>query len=468
MTAQHVRPTRRLASLPARIVLFVCTSTLATAGVVGLPALLAHQRALGDHLDQITGEILATGEIPASVEGKPGSWELAILEADGDVRPTGDAGKAWDLPPGWPEALETLEDGKPSPTVSFADSGGVTWVMRAAPRPEGGWRLVRQPFEEAYAPLLELAPTLFAFGFASVFLFSFVAYWVTTAVVKPIELLAAEARRISQGDLHFDLTLPVRTDEVGLLTRTFNDMVRRLRRNQQQIEDSNVRLTDQNQQLQRANEILAQLSITDGLTRLHNHRFFQDQLAREIKRCERTGEPLGMILADIDDFKQLNDRHGHATGDEVLVRIAGVMNEAIRESDFLARYGGEEFAILTTGTDLEGAVTLAEKIRLRIAQQTWLSSDEDDPQEIHVTVSMGVAIYRGERKAFFRDADRALYEAKGMGKNCVVVDEESQRIAQARGLLPGDGETTASGYGDTTYRSGRSQGSEHEDDEGDA
>jgi diguanylate cyclase (GGDEF)-like protein len=143
-----------------------------------------------------------------------------------------------------------------------------------------------------------------------------------------------------------------------------------------------------------------------------------------------------MILADIDDFKLLNDRHGHATGDEVLVRIAGLMNEAIRESDFLARYGGEEFAILTTGTDLAGAVTLAEKIRLRISQETWTCAEGEET--LQVTVSMGIAVYRGERKAFFRDADRALYQAKGMGKNCVVVDEESEKAARARGLLPDD------------------------------
>ena len=271
---------------------------------------------------------------------------------------------------------------------------------------------------------MRLVPQLFALGFGSVFLFCVVAYSLTAALVAPIELLAEEARRISQGDLHFELSLPVRTDEVGLLTRTFNDMVRRLRRNQQQIEEANLRLTDQNQQLQQANEILAQLSITDGLTRLHNHRYFQDQLSREIKRCDRTREPLAMILADIDDFKQLNDRFGHAAGDEVLVKIAGVMNESIRETDFLARYGGEEFVILTTGTDLQGAVTLAEKIRLRVAELRFRPEDAD--RDVTVTLSMGVAVYRGERRAFFRDADRALYEAKDQGKNCVIVDEVSQ------------------------------------------
>jgi len=439
MSAPSARPTRRLASLPARIVLFVCAATLATAAVVGLPAVRANERSLGQHLAEQSAEILVDGSwLEPAPDGTPPAWEMARMAADGDVRPGPHAGQAWDLPPGWPEALEGVPAAGLSDLVGFTDTGGKAWVIRAGRSADGDdWLLVRRPFEDAYGQLIALVPLLFAVGFASVFFFALVAYLLTASVVKPIELLAAEARRISQGDLHFELSLPVRTDEVGLLTRTFNDMVRRLRRNQQQIEDANVRLTDQNQQLQRANEILAQLSITDGLTRLHNHRFFQDQLAREIKRCERTGDPLGMILVDIDDFKQLNDRHGHATGDEVLVRIAGLMNEAIRESDFLARYGGEEFAILTTGTDLSGAVTLAEKIRMRVSEESWTCAEGEET--LHVTVSMGIAVYRGERKAFFRDADRALYQAKGMGKNCVIVDEESQRAARARGLLPDGG-----------------------------
>jgi len=438
MSVPSVRPTRRLASLPARIVLFVCAATLTTAALVGLPAVQASRQALGEHLEEQSTEILREGRwLAPGPDATPPAWELARMESNGDIRPGphSHSRPAWDLPPDWPEALESLPAAGLSGLVAFTDTGGEAWVIRAGRSADGGsWRLARRPFQEAYGPLLGLMPRLFALGFAAVFLFALVAYAFTASVVKPIELLAAEARRISQGDLHFELTLPIRTDEVGLLTRTFNDMVRRLRRNQQQIEDANVRLTDQNQQLQRANEILAQLSITDGLTRLHNHRFFQDQLAREIKRCERTGDPLGMILVDIDDFKQLNDQHGHATGDEVLVRIAGLMNEAIRESDFLARYGGEEFAILTTGTDLTGAVTLAEKIRMRIAEEGWLCCEGQET--LHVTVSMGIAVYRGERKAFFRDADRALYRAKDLGKNCVIVDEESQKSARARGLLP--------------------------------
>jgi len=418
--AQTPSPARRLTSLPARIVLFVCTATLVTAVAVGAPALRAGHEAVRNDLDQTSRTHLAWGHAPAASAASP-AWERARLGADGRMANAGDA--PWPLPHGWPDAGHA--SGAVTPLVHFTDPGGTAWVLRAAPAPDGdGWVVVRRPFEAAYAPLLGLLPRLFVLGCGSVLLFCLLAYALTARAVRPIELLASEARRISRGDLSFDLSLPVRTDEVGLLTRTFHDMVRRLHRNQREIEEANLRLTDQNQQLQRANEILAQLSITDGLTRLHNHRFFQDQLGREIKRCERTGEPLAMILADIDDFKALNDRFGHAAGDEILVRIAGVMNETIRESDFLARYGGEEFVILTTGTDLDGTLTLAEKIRMRIADIALRPLDH--PEVVNVTVSLGVALYRGDRRAFFREADRALYRAKDMGKNCTVVAGEDE------------------------------------------
>ena len=159
-----------------------------------------------------------------------------------------------------------------------------------------------------------------------------------------------------------------------MLTRAFNEMSARLRRNQLaleesrlEVEDANARLIAQNNELQRVNEVFQQLSITDDLTKLHNHRFFHEHLPREMKRAVRTGEPLALIVIDLDDFKRLNDRFGHAVGDAVLHQVAVVMSGVVREMDLLARYGGEEFALLASRTPLDGAVALAEKIRLAIS-----------------------------------------------------------------------------------------------------
>jgi diguanylate cyclase (GGDEF)-like protein len=174
-----------------------------------------------------------------------------------------------------------------------------------------------------------------------------------------------------------------------------------------------------NAELHQANEVLEQLAITDGLTRIHNHRFFQDQLTREVKRADRTGAPLALLVIDLDDFKRFNDEYGHETGDEVLQRVAEVLVEETRDADLVARYGGEEFVVLASDTDLEGAAALAEKLRLAVHLRPLALSTGG--ASARVTVSIGVAQYSGDRSRLFRDADRALYEAKAAGKDCVVV-----------------------------------------------
>jgi diguanylate cyclase (GGDEF)-like protein len=190
-------------------------------------------------------------------------------------------------------------------------------------------------------------------------------------------------------------------------------------RQREEIEAANARLRGQNDELQRVNEVLGQLSITDGLTKLHNHRYFQDQLPREVKRSQRTGAPLALVLFDIDDFKRLNDSLGHAAGDAVLAHVADVMHRSIRDSDLLARYGGEEFALLAPQTDLTGARRLAEKLRRDVVEHP--PSVVGPHGAVRVTVSVGVAQLRNGARQLFDDADRALYRAKQSGKDCVCV-----------------------------------------------
>ena len=202
------------------------------------------------------------------------------------------------------------------------------------------------------------------------------------------------------------------------LSDRLDESRRELEDQQREIEDANKRLRAQNDALRRANEVLAQLSLTDGLTRLHNHRHFQDQFAREAKRADRTGQPLALALVDIDDFKRLNDELGHAAGDAVLQGVARLMSDELRETDFLSRYGGEEFALLATQTDLAGATALAEKLRTKISSAELAVVGPRG--RVTVTVSIGVALYDGATTSTFDAADRALYEAKGAGKDCVI------------------------------------------------
>jgi diguanylate cyclase (GGDEF)-like protein len=296
-----------------------------------------------------------------------------------------------------------------------------------------GWTLlVEDSYDEAFAPVVTVIREILTINLGIVAAFALVALQLARSIVRPILALSEAAGRIAQGDIDVSLEPHPGGDEIGVLTNAFNEMTSRLRDNQRQleesrleIEDANARLLAQNQELHRAKEVFQQLSITDELTKLHNHRFFLEHLPREIRRCERAGERLSLILIDIDDFKRLNDRFGHSVGDAVLRKVADVMNAAVREADLLARYGGEEFVLLATQTGLDGALALAEKVRLALSAARFSIVDPEGRKQIRVTASFGVAEYTGDAKSLFNDADRALYEAKAAGKDCVMVARRS-------------------------------------------
>ena len=307
----------------------------------------------------------------------------------------------------------------------YSNEGGEHVIGCALPFGLFGWQIaVEVPFDVAFEPVMSAATRMLAIELCIVLTFSFVAYRITTVMLRPIEELSEGAQLIAAGVIDHEIAETGSDDEVGLLRPklqpSFNQMMRNLRRDRRELEEAHRELMKKNLDLKRANEVLNQLSITDGLTKIHNHRFFQDHLTREIKRVNRLREPLAMILIDADDFKSLNDRFGHAAGDEILVRLARIMEASVRETDLLARYGGEEFAIIASNTDSLGAYQLAEKIRTNIAETSFTIGDT--MRTMRITVSIGVAQYDGNRKKFFLAADRALYSAKAEGKNCVIVD----------------------------------------------
>jgi diguanylate cyclase (GGDEF)-like protein len=381
--------------------------------VTAYAARLGGSRAKGERL---IGVFRAAG-IEQILAGLPTGLGQTVLLVDGAGRILHGSGRSTGTVP----LTDLLSEEEPA-VREYSTSEGIHVIGSSLPLGLSDWHVVVEaPFDVVFEPVVSVIKRIFVIDMCIILLFSFLAYKITAAIVRPIEILSDGARRIAQGQLDLEIPEPSSNDEIGLLTRTFNDMMRKLRGNQAEIEAANAKLRDRNLQLQQANEVLEQLSITDGLTRLHNHRFFHDHLTREIKRVTRIRKPLSMILADIDDFKSLNDRLGHAAGDELLRRIALLMNESIRESDLLARYGGDELVILTSDTDLEGAHQLAEKIRTAIAESSFILEESLRPTRI--TVSMGVAQYEGNRKRFFAAADRALYRAKAQGKNCVIDDD---------------------------------------------
>jgi diguanylate cyclase (GGDEF)-like protein len=166
---------------------------------------------------------------------------------------------------------------------------------------------------------------------------------------------------------------------------------------------------------------------TDALTGLVNRRAFDEHLKRLLNETDRFGQPLALILGDIDHFKRINDTWGHEAGDEVLRQVAAKLSDGKRNVDVIARYGGEEIAILLPQTSVGGAADMADRLRHGVASRPVKFKGE----EIPVTVSFGVASYPDAvptRDGLFRAADRALYEAKHAGRNCVksVVISTSQ------------------------------------------
>jgi diguanylate cyclase (GGDEF)-like protein len=157
-------------------------------------------------------------------------------------------------------------------------------------------------------------------------------------------------------------------------------------------------------------------ALVDGLTGLANRRAASDALHGETARAERLETPLSVVLADLDEFKEVNDAHGHAVGDEVLRVVAEVLRETLRESDVAGRWGGEEFLLLLPGADEEGAAQLAERVRVVLAARSIPSEPG-----LRVTASFGVAEYAGETtpEQLLEAADGALYRAKRAGKDRV-------------------------------------------------
>ena len=168
------------------------------------------------------------------------------------------------------------------------------------------------------------------------------------------------------------------------------------------------------------NARLYHLAITDGLTQLKIHRYFQQRLEEEIVRADKFNHPLSVIISDIDHFKTFNDTYGHQQGDIVLMETAKLFRLNIREVDIAARYGGEEFAIILPETDTEEAATIAQGVRKAIEAHEYPSKQG----KLKVTISLGVATYPkhgAEKQALIEAADKALYRAKDSGRNAVVV-----------------------------------------------
>lgn len=211
-----------------------------------------------------------------------------------------------------------------------------------------------------------------------------------------------------------------------------NELELELRQKLALIEEQKTQLEATNAQLAQANALLHALATTDGLTGLNNHRAFQEQLTMEFQRSRRYQSSVAILMIDVDNFKQYNDRYGHPAGDQILGRVAALLQQTARTTDFVARYGGEEFVMLLPETDREGAMELAERVRAKVAAQEWgrfpitvsvgITSRQSGKSGSSETLVVGVSDWQAETltpSVLVSEADIALYAAKAAGRNCI-------------------------------------------------
>ena len=208
-------------------------------------------------------------------------------------------------------------------------------------------------------------------------------------------------------------------DELDVISAVVNradEKVRLLQRNKTLM----VSLKKHAEELERLNSSLEDLAVHDGLTGLHNHRYFRDSLDQELSRSSRHERPFSLVFMDVDHFKKFNDAHGHMAGDEVLKGLSRIFKGDKRTSTIVARYGGEEFVALLPEATRDKASEYAELVRSRVEAATF--QDGRGRERCKVTISLGVATFPDDgtdSKSLMEHADRALYQAKESGRNRV-------------------------------------------------
>jgi len=241
---------------------------------------------------------------------------------------------------------------------------------------------------------------------------------------KYTAMLPVLYRQERQGVLVLALERELNTTQLDFLHKLVGDMGIFLKdiERYKHLEMLNIELEKHRKQLQQERDAAVEDSITDSLTRIYNRGYFDLSCKGFLQHARRNHEPLSLLLIDIDFFKAVNDTFGHPCGDAVLIRVAQVMKNALRETDFVARYGGEEFICVLPHANMLQAHQAAEKLRFAVASELF---DEMDGKS--VTVSIGLSALKdndSDLQAMVERADKSLYRAKETGRNRIVCDDE--------------------------------------------
>lgn len=320
----------------------------------------------------------------------------------------------------WPEpdrrgatvSLETLAVGGRKGSVAVVDPSGDVRLASVGPMLSGGIRAV---VSEPLAQVTRFADRRFAqmlLLMGGVALFGGIIATVTARrmIVTPLRALTRSVEAFEQGAAAASLPPGRMVGELETLRRAFERMVQEVMRRESSLQEANAQLAD--------------LAQRDPLTGVANRRAFEAALAQAWERGRRSGEPIGLVLIDVDHFKAFNDTYGHLEGDRCLARVAAALAALpLRPNDLVARLGGEEFVILLPGTDTAGAATVGERARSAVADLLLLHEGSTTG---FVTISVGAAsavpARLGAAKSLVAAADRAAYAAKAGGRNRVIVD----------------------------------------------
>jgi diguanylate cyclase len=299
-------------------------------------------------------------------------------------------------------------------------------VTARSPGTDLGWSIVvRQPEDVALAGARRARDGVLWAGAVVAVGMALLGWLVLGRITRPLETIAATARRIEQGELHTPMPLGHSMDEVREVGQALQRMTRKLVEANETLE---AKVAQRTAELERANAELEQLATRDALTGLHNRRVCDERLLQEIQYHRRMGMPLAVLLMDIDHFKRINDLWGHAEGDAVLQTVAQRLLQGCRRTDFVGRYGGEEFVVLLPNTDAGGAEVMATKLLQAVAAQP-------SGQAGLVTISAGLFVDAAgaEPDAVLQGADAALYAAKHAGRNRFVQFHSAGPLNQRQG-----------------------------------
>jgi len=259
---------------------------------------------------------------------------------------------------------------------------------------------------------------------------------VGAKVVDEIEQIMAMIEAASGSATSYSESLSNVTQELGAVKdrEGLRVIVESLVVTTKEIEKANqaleARLNASKQEIHHLQENLEAVrneSLTDPLTSLANRKYFDQVLARVMAEATSHGEPLALMMMDIDHFKKFNDVFGHLTGDQVLRLVAQSMKQSVKDQDIPARYGGEEFAVILPGTALRRAIAAAEHVRREIMNKELMKRSTGEHLG-RVTVSIGLALYRRDEsaQAFIERADACLYAAKRNGRNRVICETDPE------------------------------------------